>query len=50
MRALAWTLYWIGDFIANTILRFGWGYSIYNKVMNWSLRFDKNDEIWKRVK
>jgi hypothetical protein len=50
MRALAWTLYWIGDFISNTILRFGWGYSIYNKVMTWSLRFDKNDEIWKRVK
>ena len=50
MRALAWTLYWIGDFISNTILGFGWGYSIYNKVMIWSLRFDKNDEIWKRVK
>jgi hypothetical protein len=31
-------------------MRFGWGYSVYNKVMNWSLRFDKNDEIWKKVK
>lgn len=50
MRAMAWVLYWIGDFISNTILRFGWGYSIYNKVMIWSLRLDKKDEIWKRVK
>jgi hypothetical protein len=50
MRAMAWVLYWIGDFISNTILRFGWGYSIYNKAMTWSLRLDKKDEIWKRVK
>ena len=50
MRALAWTLYWIGDLISRTIMRFGHGYSIYNKVMGWSLGFDKNDEIWKKVK
>ena len=31
-------------------MRFGYGYSIYNKVMGWSLGFDKNDEIWKKVK
>jgi len=31
-------------------MRFGWGYSIYNRFMNWSLKFDKNDEIWKKVK
>ena len=50
MRALAWTLYWIGDLISNTFMRFGWGYSIYNKVMNWSLGFDKDESVWKKIK
>ena len=50
MRALAWTLYWIGDLISNTFMRFGWGYSIYNKVMNWSLSLDRDESVWKKVK
>jgi hypothetical protein len=50
MRALAWIFYWIGDLISRTTMRFGYGYSIYNRVMNWSLKFDRNDEIWKKVK
>jgi len=50
MRALAWVLYWIGDLISMAFMRFGWGYSIYNRFMNWSLKFDKTDEIWKKVK
>ena len=50
MRALAWTLYWIGDFISNTILRFGWGYRIYNKVMGWSLSLDIVEAIWRKIK
>jgi hypothetical protein len=31
-------------------MRFGWGYSIYSKVMNWSLQFDKDESVWKKVK
>ena len=31
-------------------MRFGYGYSIYNKVMNWSLGFDKDESVWKKVK
>jgi hypothetical protein len=50
MRALAWTFYWIGDLISRTFMRFGWGYSIYSKVMNWSFEFDKDESVWKKVK
>jgi hypothetical protein len=50
MRALAWTFYWIGDLISRTFMRFGYGYSIYNKVMNWSIGFDKDESVWKKVK
>lgn len=50
MRAIAWTFYWIGDLISRTFMRFGWGYSIYSKVMNWSLEFDKDESVWKKVK
>jgi hypothetical protein len=50
MRALAWTFYWIGDLISRTIMRFGYGYSIYNRVMNWSLSLDKDESVWKKVK
>ena len=31
-------------------MRFGYGYSIYNRVMNWSLGFDKDESVWKKVK
>jgi len=31
-------------------MRFGFGYSIYNKIMNLSLEFDKDDSVWKKVK
>ena len=50
MRALAWTFYWIGDLISRTIMRFGYGYSIYSKVMNWSFSLDKDESVWKKVK
>jgi hypothetical protein len=50
MRALAWTFYWIGDLISRTFMRFGYGYSIYNKVMNWSLSLDKDESVWKKIK
>lgn len=48
--ALGWTFYGIGDLISRTSMRLGYGYSIYNKVMNWSLLFDKDETIWKKVK
>ena len=50
MRALAWILYWIGDIISNTFMRFGLGYSIYNKVMLMSCDLDKDKAIWKDAK
>ena len=48
--ALSWVLYHIGDIISNTFMRFGWGYSVYNNVMIWSSKLDKEGRIWKDVK
>jgi len=45
-------LYHIGDIISLTIMRFGdgYGWSIYNKIMLWSVDLDQNGKIWKYVK
>lgn len=45
-------LYYIGDFISLTFMRFGdgYGYSLYNKIMLLSVDLDKNGVIWKKVK
>ena len=45
--ALAWICYAIGDAISLTILKFGWGYSIYNKLMLLSSDLDDKGRIWK---
>ena len=45
--ALAWVCYLAGHIISETILRFGYGYSIYNKLMLFSSDLDDNGVIWK---
>jgi len=45
--AIAWICYWIGDFISITIMRYGYGYSLYNKLMLLSSDLDDNGVIWK---
>lgn len=49
---LSYMLYIIGDIISNTTMRVGYGlgYSIYQKVMNWSVNLDTEHKIWKPVK
>jgi hypothetical protein len=49
---LSYILYIIGDIISRTTMRFGYGvgYSVYSKVMNWSLNLDNEHKIWKPVK
>jgi hypothetical protein len=47
---LAWTLYYLGDFVSklmNTELT-GWLYPVYNKLMIWSSELDVNGRIWKK--
>lgn len=49
---LSLILYYIGDVISRTSMRFGdgYGYPIYRKVMLWSCDLDKEGKIWKYVK
>ena len=51
-ETLSRILYHIGDIISLTIMRFGdgYGWSIYNKIMLWSVDLDQNGKIWKYVK
>jgi hypothetical protein len=48
--ALAWICYWIGDLISITLMRYGYGYSLYNKLMLLSSDLDDKGIIWKDVK
>jgi len=45
--ALAWICYWIGDLMSITIMRYGYGYSLYNKLMLFSGKLDDKGVIWK---
>lgn len=49
---LSYILYFIGDLISRTTMRLGngFGYSIYQRVMSWSVNLDDNYKIWKPVK
>lgn len=49
---LSLTLYYVGDIISRTTMQWfnGFGYSIYSKLMNWSVDLDENDKVWKPVK
>jgi len=48
--ALSWVCYAIGHVISETILRFGWSYSLYNKLMLLSSDLDDKGVIWKDCK
>ena len=39
--------YAIGVLVSETILRLGWGYSLYNKLMLLSSDLDDKGRIWK---
>lgn len=43
-------LYYIGDIISLTTLKFGYGYSIYRLCMIWSCDLDPAGKLWKHVK
>ena len=49
---LSYILYYIGDLISRTIMFWGdgFGFKVYNKVMLWSVKLDKDSKIWKPVK
>lgn len=49
---LSYLFYIIGDLISRTTMRigYGFGYSIYQKVMHWSINLDVEHKIWKPVK
>ena len=42
--------YAIGVLVSETILRLGWGYSLYNKLMLFSSDLDDRGVIWKDCK
>ena len=48
--SMSWVCYAIGHVISETILRFGWGYSLYNKLMLLSNDLDDKGVIWKDCK
>jgi hypothetical protein len=48
--ALSWLLYHIGDILNHNVLRYGYGYSLYNKIMLLSSDLDDKGIIWKDVK
>jgi hypothetical protein len=47
---LSHVLYHVGDLISRTIMRYGYGYSVYNRIMLLSSDLDVNGKLWKRVK
>lgn len=49
---LSLILYHLGDIISRTTMQWfnGFGYFIYQKVMNWSVNLDNEHKIWKPVK
>ena len=49
-QALSWILYYLGDMISRTILRYGYGYGLYKTLMLWSVDLDDKFNVWKEVK
>jgi len=49
---ISYLLFFIGDIISRTTMQWfnGFGYSIYSKIMNWSVNLDVKHNIWKPVK
>jgi len=48
--ALSWLCYQMGDLISVTLMRWGYAYSIYNKLMIWSSALDEHGKIWENAK
>ena len=48
--ALSWVLYWLGDVISRTILRYGYGYGLYKTLMFLSVDLDDKFNVWKEIK
>ena len=46
-QVAAWILFVIGDLISNTLLRIGWGYKAYNRIMLLSSDLDREGVVWK---
>jgi hypothetical protein len=46
---LSYILYLIGDIISRTLMFWGYGFKLYNKVMLWSVDLDNEGKIWKHV-
>jgi hypothetical protein len=46
---LSYILYFIGDIISVTLMSYGFGFKIYNKIMLWSVDLDNEGKIWKHV-
>ena len=49
-QTLSWILYYLGDMISRTILRYGYGYGLYKTLMLWSVDLDDKFNVWKEVK
>lgn len=49
-QSLSWILYYLGDIISRTILRYGYGYGLYKTLMLWSVDLDDKFNVWKEVK
>jgi len=47
---LSYILYFIGDIISRTLMFWGYGFKIKNKVKLWSVDLDTKGRIWKYVK
>ena len=49
--ALSWILYILGDFVSRVMYYIDSGtlYTIYNKLMTWSVDLDTGGKIWKFV-
>jgi hypothetical protein len=50
MKLLSILFYYLGDIASHTIARWGWGGWLYQRLMLLSVDYDKNFEIWKKLK
>lgn len=46
---LSYILYFIGDIISRTLMFWGYGFKLYNRIMLWSVDLDTQGKIWKHV-
>ena len=48
--ALAYVLYWVGDWISRVMCYFDWAWlhPIYSRLMSWSINLDTKERVWHR--